>query len=142
MIKPRLSQSLFTVACLAAAAFQATAGAPPERPKAAPVELEGTWTWTWKDRNGATHRHVLKVEGKGTKLAAREIFDDEQPVRVNPLKLEGRSVRFTVVRGNRKSEYAGEATDADHLKGTVLVTTDDQTNEFEWKAEREKMTSR
>lgn len=114
-----------------------TAGAPPAAP-----ELEGSWTWTWKDRQGNTHKHVLEVEGKGKTLAAREVFDDQEPVRVNPLTVDGNSVRFTVVRGERKAEYRGKVADADHVNGTVLVTVDGQTNEFEWKAERKKTATR
>lgn len=140
MITSHTGRSAFTVVSLAAAAILTTAGAPPEESKSEPAKLEGTWTWSWKDRDGKTHQHTLTVEGQGTKLAAREIFDDEEPVRVNPLKLDGRSVRFTVVRGDRKSEYSGEVTDADHIKGTVVVTVNGQANEFEWKAERKKTT--
>jgi len=43
-------------------------------------KLAGAWTWWWKDQSGRTHRHLLEVEGIGTKLAARERFDDQSPV--------------------------------------------------------------
>ena len=100
--------------------------------------LAGTWTWTWKDGTGNTHRHVLEVEGTGTKLAAREIFDDQEPVRVGKLVLDGKSVKFTVMRGQNKSDYNGKVADADHINGTVVVTTNGEATEFPWKAERRK----
>ncbi len=105
----------------------------PETPK-----LAGTWTWTWKDRLGETHRHVLEVEGIGNKLAARELFDDQTPVRVANLTLDGNSVRFTVVREARKADYSGKVADPDHINGTVTITSDGQAEEFVWKAERKK----
>jgi hypothetical protein len=105
----------------------------PDTPK-----LAGTWTWTWKDRLGETHKHVLEVEGVGSKLAARELFDDEAPARASNLTLEGSAVRFTVVRDNRRADYSGKVADADHINGTVTITSDGQAQEFVWKAERRK----
>lgn len=104
--------------------------------RAEPVpKLAGNWTWTWKDTAGETHRHVLEVEGLGTKIAARERFDDLPAVRVADLKLDGKKIRFSVVRDSRKAEYSGVvADDLTAINGTVTVTLDGQANEFPWKA--------
>lgn len=101
-------------------------------------KIAGAWTWTWKDRVGNTHRHVMEVEGTGTKLAAREIFDEQLPVRVTNLTLDGAAIKFTVVRGETKSEYKGKVADKDHMNGKVLVSTGGEATEFVWKAERRK----
>ncbi len=101
-------------------------------------EIAGTWTWSWKDAKGQTHKHVLELEGVGAKLAAREIFDDEPPVKVDNLTLKGKDFKFNVMRDGRKAEYSGKVADADHINGTVTVTVDGQPRENEWKAERRK----
>ncbi len=105
-----------------------------------PPKLAGTWTWTWKDPQGETHRHVLEVEGIGTKLAARERFDDLAPVRVSDLKLDGKKIQFTVVRGAKRSDYKGVVADPDPdtMSGKVTITQEGQPTEFLWKAQREK----
>ncbi|MHC5538616.1 hypothetical protein ACYOEI_10370 [Singulisphaera rosea] len=100
-------------------------------------KLAGSWTWTWKDRNGEEHRHVLEVEGMGTKLAARERFDDEKAVKVEGLKLEGKSLRFAVVRDGKRADYSGVVADSSTINGTVLVTLDGQATEHVWKAKLE-----
>lgn len=101
-------------------------------------KLAGNWTWTWKDAAGDTHRHILEVEGLGEKLAARERFDDEPAVKVAELSLDGRKVKFSVVRDKRRAEYSGVVADDDKtINGTVNVTVDGQTNEFVWKATHE-----
>src|SRR5436305_2604550 len=71
------------------------------------AKLAGTWTWMWKDAEGETHRHVLEVEGTGNKLSARERFDDQEPVKVIDLKVAGKKVNFTVIRGQRTAVYSG-----------------------------------
>jgi hypothetical protein len=112
---------------------------PAQSADATEPKLAGTWTWTWKDAGGQTHRHTMEVEGVGAKLAAREIFDREPSVRVENLKLDGKAVRFRVVRGPRKAEYSGKVGDADHINGTVTVTAGDGVAvENVWKAERTK----
>jgi len=101
-------------------------------------KLAGNWTWTWKDPAGETHRHILEVEGLGTKLAARERFDDMPAVRVADLSLDGKKVRFSVVRDKRRADYSGVVADDDAtINGTVNVTVDGQADEFVWKARRE-----
>jgi len=100
-------------------------------------KLAGQWNWTWKDPAGDTHRHSLDVEGIDTKLAARERFDDQPAVKVEKLTLDGKKVRFAVVRGQKRSEYEG-ALEGEAIKGTVTVTYDGQSEEFTWKATREK----
>lgn len=100
-------------------------------------KLAGQWTWTWKDRNGEEHRHYLEVEGAGTKLAARERFDDLDPVRVSDLKLEGKKLRFSVVRDKKRADYNGVVADSETINGTVTVTFEEQATEFEWKAKRQ-----
>jgi hypothetical protein len=99
-------------------------------------KLAGTWTWTWKDQLGNTHLHRLEVEGNGPTLSAREVFDDESPVPARDLKFENGTLRFTVVRGERRAEYTGKLPDPDHIQGTVAVTTEGNTASFEWNAER------
>jgi hypothetical protein len=103
--------------------------------------LAGTWTWSWKDPEGKTHKHVLEVEGVDRALAAREIFDDEQPVKATGLRFDGKTVKFTVVRGERKADYTGKLDGKDKINGTVTTSagTTGQTNEFVWKAERRKV---
>jgi hypothetical protein len=109
------------------------------RARAADVpKLAGNWTWSWKDPAGATHRHILEVEGVGAKLAARERFDDLPAVRVADLKLDGKDVRFSVVRDQRRADYRGVVDgDGATINGTVTVTSDGESNEFVWKAARE-----
>jgi len=133
----RLPLALAAALLAASALAPATARARGEDAAETPA-LSGTWTWTWKDKDGQTHRHVIEVEGLGTKLAAREIFDDETPVKVKDLTLKGKDLKFTVVRGERRSDYSGKVADADHINGTVTVTTDGTASDFEWKAERSK----
>ncbi len=99
-------------------------------------ELAGTWTWAWKESKGAPHTHVLEVEGTAAKLAARERFDEQPPVAVTKLALDGKKVRFTVVRGNHRAEYSGVLAKTDAINGTVTVTDEGQSHEFEWKAKR------
>jgi hypothetical protein len=101
-------------------------------------KLAGSWTWTWKGQDGLEHRHILEVEGVGKALAAREVFDDQPPVKAQSLTFDGTSVNFTVVRGDRKADYSGKLTDADTIEGTVTTTARGQSNEFIWKAERRK----
>src|ERR1700736_4501343 len=71
------------------------------------VNLIGTWTWSWKGPQGEMHRHVLEVEGRGRRLAARERVDDMQPVRVADLKVVGKKVNFSVRRDDRVATYFG-----------------------------------
>lgn len=99
-------------------------------------KLAGSWTWSWKDPGGELHQHVLEVEGVGNALAAREIFDDEPPVKVMDLKYDGSVVRFTVERGARKAAYAGKLAGPDTIRGTVTTTTDGESREFTWTAQR------
>jgi hypothetical protein len=105
---------------------------------AEPPNLAGTWTWTWKDPQGATHRHVMEVEGVAAKLAARERSDALPPVRVSDLKLDGKNVGFTIVRGPRRADYRGVVADPDTINGKVSVALEGQTTEYVWKAKRGK----
>ncbi len=123
---------------LLVAASVTTAGRSPAQAPGT-LKLAGTWTWTWKDRIGETHRHVLEVEGVGATLAARELFDDEGPARASNLTLDGTALKFTVVRDDRRADYSGKVADADHINGTVTVTSGGQAQEFVWKAERRKV---
>lgn len=100
-------------------------------------ELVGTWTWTWKDAQGETHKHVLEVEGSGDKVAARERFDEMEPVKVTDLKLVDKKVSFTVKRGERRSSYSGTVKEKDAIDGVVTVSSDGQPGEFGWSAKRE-----
>jgi hypothetical protein len=101
--------------------------------------LAGSWSWSWKDPSGQTHRHLLEVEGVGQKLAARERFDELEPTPVRDLKLDDatKTVRFTVVRGQRRADYKGVVSDGDTIRGTVIVTADGQSSENRWEAKRE-----
>lgn len=98
--------------------------------------LTGTWTWDWKDGQGATHRHVLEVEGAGETLSARERFDDLDPVKVEGLKVEGKKVNFSVQRGERRATYSGTIADDKTINGNVVVLVGNQSNEFTWTARR------
>jgi hypothetical protein len=100
-------------------------------------KLAGTWTWEWKDAQGVTHHHVLEVEGEGKDLVARERFDDQESVKVNDLKREGKRVRFSVLRGERTASYDGEFSGDGTIDGKVSVAgADNQANQFGWTAKR------
>ncbi|HWE36942.1 MAG TPA: hypothetical protein VG406_10285 [Isosphaeraceae bacterium] len=101
-------------------------------------KLAGSWTWSWKGPDGTEHKHVLEVEGTGAKLAARERFDDLEAVKVNDLKVDGKKVSFSVLRGKRRSEYNGKLDGDDTIDGKVLVEDDGRSNEYTWTAKREK----
>lgn len=128
----------FVLGLLLAATIPTPGRLTAEPQKADVPKLAGTWTWTWKDRVGNTHKHVMEVEGTGAKLAAREIFDEQLPVRVSNLTLTGKAIQFNVVRGENKAEYKGKVSDKDHIQGKVVVTTGGEATEFVWKAERRK----
>jgi hypothetical protein len=112
-----------------------TAGAAEDLPK-----LAGTWTWSWKDPAGETHRHLLEVEGIGTKLAARERFDELEPIAVRDLRLDAKKIHFTVVRGDRRADYDGIVAKPDTINGTVKITTKGETVEYPWECSRKPMT--
>lgn len=99
-------------------------------------DLSGTWVWTWKDPAGQTHRHVLEIEGVGGKLAARERFDDEAPVKAAELQRDGKNVRLTVVRGDHRAEYSGVLADPNTINGTVTIKQGEKTTDYSWKATR------
>ncbi len=102
------------------------------------ANLAGTWSWVWKDAEGITHRHVLEVEGSGSTLSARERFDDQAPVKINDLKVVGKKVDFSVLRGDRRAAYTGSIASADTINGQVIVTGEGgQPSEFGWTAQRE-----
>lgn len=103
---------------------------------AGPDALAGTWTWTWKDGEGKTHKHVLDVESAAGKLAARERFDDQDPIKVDDLKLTGDEVFFSVKRGDRMAEYKGKLVGGKTINGVVNVAVNGQPQEFQWTAER------
>ena len=86
-----------------------------------------------------THRHLMEVEGVGAKLAARERFDDLMPVPVRDLQLDGKSLRFTVIRGDRRADYHGIVADRNTINGTVKVTAMGETTEDRWEATRKKL---
>ncbi len=99
--------------------------------------LLGTWKWTWKDAEGAVHTHRLDVEGSGEKLAAREFYDEMEAIKVVDLKLTGKKVSFSVLRGNRQSSYTGTLQAKDRIEGLVNVSIEGQTSEYGWEATRE-----
>lgn len=99
-------------------------------------KLAGSWTWSWKDPGGELHQHVLEVDGVGNALAAREIFDNEPAVKVMDLKYDGSVVRFTVDRGQRKAAYVGRLSGPDTIRGSVTTTTDGESRELTWTAQR------
>jgi len=103
-----------------------------------PSPASGSWSWSWKDTAGATHHHVLEIEGIGPKLAGRERLDDSPAVKVTDLTLKERKLHFKVTRKERVSEYQGAlADDGRSIEGLVIVTIDGQSTEFPWKAVRE-----
>jgi hypothetical protein len=104
---------------------------------AKPLDLAGTWSWQWKDPQGMTHRHVLEVAGEGTKLVARERFDDQEPVKVNDLRVDGTTVSFTVLRGDSTARYSGTRADQNTINGKVMTTgANNQASEYGWTATR------
>ncbi len=106
-------------------------------PRDEPKDLLGTWTWTWTDASGVVHKHFLEVEGSGDKIAARERFDEQQPVRVNDLKVADKTVSFSVRRDDRQASYSGKIKNGDMIEGLVTVSNGGQPNEFGWSAKRE-----
>jgi hypothetical protein len=103
-----------------------------------PVDLAGTWTWSWKDAQGETHRHVLEIEGSGSKLTARERFDDQDAVKINDLKVVDKKINFSVLRGDRRAMYEGTIAAPDTINGKITVSSEGgQENEFGWTATRQ-----
>jgi hypothetical protein len=82
---------------------------------------------------------MMEVEGVAAKLAARGRFDALPPVRVSDLKLDGKNVGFTIVRGPPRADYLGVVADPDTSHGKVSVTLEGQTTESVWKAKRGKV---
>ena len=131
MMPPRISRRLGLGLVLGLPLIALAAGAADAPP------LAGTWEWEWKDGQGTTHRHVLEVEGDGKALAARERFDDLEPIKVDDLKVAGKQVTFTVKRGDRRAEYAGSLDGPDTINGKVNVAAaENQPNAFTWTAKR------
>jgi hypothetical protein len=128
-IHGRLALGLAIGALLAAPVLASPAQDPPR--------LAGSWAWKWKDAQGETHRHVLELEGEGAKLAGRERFDDAPAVKVDNLKVDGKTIQFSVSRGERMSLYKGTVASAGIINGLVTVTEKGQANEFGWTATRE-----
>jgi|GEM_PF-2434083 len=105
-----------------------------------PSPASGSWSWSWKDTAGATHHHVLEIEGIGSKLAGRERFDDSPAVKVTDLTFKERKLHFKVTRKERVSEYQGALSDDGRsIEGLVIVTIDGQSTESPWKAMREEV---
>lgn len=106
-----------------------------------PMAMAGTWRWKWTDGEGVVHHHVLEVEGKGKTLSARERFDEEKPVKITDLKIDGKAVTFSVLRGAHRAEYKGKFKSADHIDGTVGVSeAEEPVEEYGWSADREETT--
>jgi len=105
-----------------------------------PMTMAGTWRWKWTDAEGVVHHHVLEVEGEGQTLSARERFDEEKPVKVNDLKIDGKTITFSVTRGTHRAAYKGKFKSADHIDGTVGTNdAEDPVEEFGWSADREEV---
>jgi hypothetical protein len=101
-------------------------------------DLSGAWTWKWKDAQNEIHRHVLEIESARDKLAARERYDDMDPVKVTDLKVDGKRVTFSVLRDKRRSAYSGTLDKFDTINGKVVVTVEGgDSNEFGWTATKE-----
>ena len=132
MSSPMLPRRLFLLALPLLALPPALAADDP-----AP-SLVGTWTWTWKDGEGKTHRHVLDVESKGNALVGRERMDDGPAVKASDLKVDGKRVRYFVVRGDNTITYDGKFGDADTINGMVSVAHQGTNDEFAWTARRER----
>ena len=101
-----------------------------------PPKIAGTWIWSWKDAKEETHRHSLELEGTGSKLMGRERADDLDPVKVEALKQEGKTLSFAVNRDGRYSEYKGILDSADTINGRVTVMQGGATSEYGWTATR------
>ncbi len=121
---------------LAAIAFAALSALPPAAIAEGPSDLVGTWTWSWKDGEGKTHKHILDLEAAGGKLTGRERFDDQESIKVDDLKLEGKDLSFVTTRDGRRAQYKGKTVGTDTINGVVNVVTNGQANEFQWTAER------
>ena len=104
---------------------------------ATPEDLVGRWTWSWMDDQGVTHHHVLEVEGSGDKIAARERFDDQEPIKVTDLKVVEDKVTFSTKRGERHSLYSGTLKDDEVINGMVEVSVEGQPQSFPWTAKKE-----
>jgi hypothetical protein len=129
-----LSGCLFLAVCAAAA----SAGLAADDKSDKPMNMAGTWRWKWTDAKGTVHHHVLEVEGEGKTLSARERFDDGQPVKVNDLAIDGKTVTFSVTRGALHAAYKGKFKSADHIDGTVNTTNaEEPVEEFGWSADRD-----
>ncbi len=107
-----------------------TAGTPED------ADIEGNWGWEWKDEDGGLHKHVLDVMREPTGYVAVERFDEEPPVPVKELTVNGQSVLIEIMRGNRTSIYQGKFVDQDTIQGEVTVTAEGNTNVYSWTATR------
>jgi hypothetical protein len=119
-------------------AFCAGATSAGPAPDDKPMNMAGTWRWKWTDAEGTVHNHVLEVEGEGKTLSARERFDDGEPVKVNDLAIDGKTVSFSVTRGALHASYKGKFKSADHIDGTVDTTNAEKpVEQFAWSADRD-----
>jgi hypothetical protein len=133
-----MASSWLVLAPVAAPGQALEAEAPATTPQKAPGPgIVGHWEWSWKDGEGNPHRHVLLVEGVSPGYAARERFDELPPVAVTRLVVQGKTISFTVQRGNRTSTYTGTLADPDTINGEVNVVGDNgQAEKFAWTAQR------
>ncbi len=106
--------------------------------QAAGPNLAGRWTWKWEDGKNVIHRHELIVEGEPGRYAARERIDDQEPVKVNDLEVNGKDVSFNVLRGEVRASYKGQIADNDTINGQVtIVDANNQAQEYGWTAHRQ-----
>ena len=102
-----------------------------------PPKLAGTWTWKWKDAKGETHRHILEVEGAGAKMTATERYDNDKAIKADDLRLDGKTITFSVRRDGKLSAYKGSVDSPEIINGHVTVTENGMEMEFGWTASRD-----
>ncbi len=109
----------------------------PRAPAEDSSKLVGSWSWSYKDAQSVEHKHVLEVESAKGKLSAQEKRDGDEPVKVTDLKIDGKTVTFSVMRDKVRTAYRGSLDSDDTINGMVTVTVDNQPNEFGWTAKKE-----
>jgi hypothetical protein len=128
-----MSTRILCTALLLVTATALADDAPEEKPK-----FVGDWAWSWKDADGTMQRRVLKItEGAKKKLVAEELMnDDESPVKVDNLVVDGKAISFDVTRDKKLARYKGTYKGKNAIDGLVYVTVEGQANEFAWTAKR------
>ncbi len=103
----------------------------------------GTWKWerSFNDREMSFTLHLTRQDdGKlaGT-YSVKRGDNEREPLELEDVKLEGKTLTFSVTRSRNGNEFTVKytgAVDGDSITGTTLASWGDQDREFEWTAVR------